>query len=218
MTVGTRLKEIRSSLGLKQTEFANYFNVPGHKIGDIEQDRHKLPHEFLKVLEEAFNVNIRWLLIGKGDMILDGSREDENYPVSDIQKTLQSTCEIPILNAIIVEECTEKPTQIKQKVIVIPKDFLKMNNIYNPNLIAYQVESNAMIPEFKKDDVVLIDENQKDIIIDETYLIQYNEKYLLTRAKLTSGQTCFTTDKYQDIYNEDESNVVGKIVAFMRIV
>ena len=77
---------------------------------------------------------------------------------------------------------------------------------------------NAMSPEFKKDDMVLIDEKQKDIIIDETYLIQYNDKYLLTRAKLTGGQTCFTTDKYQDIYNEEDSNVVGKIVAFMRIV
>ena len=218
MTVGTRLKEIRSTLGLKQNEFASYFNVPGHKIGDIEQDRHKLPHKFLKVLEEAFNVNIRWLLIGKGDMILDGSSEEENCCISDIQKTLQSTYEIPILCDTIIVNDEENFDKEERKVLIIPKDFLKMHNILNPNLIAYQVESNAMSPEFKKEDVVIIDENQKDIIIDETYLIQYNDKYLLTRAKLTGGQTCFSTDKYQDVYNEEESNVVGKIVAFMRIV
>ena len=128
------------------------------------------------------------------------------------------TYEIPILNAIIVEECTEKPTQIKQKVIVIPKDFLKMNNIHNPNLIAYQVESNAMTPEFKKDDVVLIDENQKDIVIDETYLIQHHDRYFITRAKFSAGHTCFITDKFRDVYKTNESSIIGKIVAFLRAV
>lgn len=218
MTIGTRLKEFRGSLGLKQTEFASYFNVPGHKIGDIEQDRHKLPLEFLQTLEETFNVNIRWLLIGKGDMILDIFKEKESYIISDIQKTLQSAFEIPILCVTIIEGEKERLTQTEQKVIIIPKDLIIANNLVNPNLFAYQVESNAMSPEFNKNDIVIVDEQQKDIVIDETYLIQHHDRYFITRAKFSAGHTCFITDKFRDVYKTNESSIVGKIVAFLRAV
>ncbi|MEW5818850.1 MAG: helix-turn-helix domain-containing protein [Cyanobacteriota bacterium] len=218
MTVGSRLKEFRTSLGLTQEEFALYFNVPGHKIGDIEQDRHKLPLTFLEILEEELGVSIRWILIGKGDMNLETFNEKGGSLISDIQKTLQSAFEIPMSSAIIIEENAEKLIQSEQKVMIIPKDLIITDNLDDPNLFAYQVESNAMSPVYNKNDIVIVDEKQKGIIINETYLIQYYGKYLLVRASFSNGDICFITDKFSSVYNKNESNIVGKIIAYLRTV
>ncbi len=68
MTPGKRLRKIRTSLDLTQSQFADILGLKWHKIKDMENDRHKISVEFAQQLERMYKINPWWLLSGEGEM------------------------------------------------------------------------------------------------------------------------------------------------------
>ena len=67
-----RLKIIRKKLGYKSREkFANRLNIPFTTLRAYEQGTiENIPHSFLLMLLDNFDVNINWLMTGKGEMFI----------------------------------------------------------------------------------------------------------------------------------------------------
>ena len=66
-----RFKEIRTDNKLTQEEFANKLNLKQAKVREIEGGRQKILIEIAIELEDKFNINLRWLLSGRGNKYLN---------------------------------------------------------------------------------------------------------------------------------------------------
>lgn len=74
-TQGERLKDLRRELKLTQDGLGDFFNVSKQVVSNLEADRILLNNEKLVSLCENFNVNISWLLCGKGTMFNEPSED-----------------------------------------------------------------------------------------------------------------------------------------------
>lgn len=77
-TMGIRLKKIREALHLKQSELGAVFDCSYAFISAVENDKSKLSVENLIKLLVKYDVNINYVLAGKGTMF--------NEPVEDTKE------------------------------------------------------------------------------------------------------------------------------------
>lgn len=88
MSIGKRIKEIRTTLHLTSGELAKSLNIPVRTIGSYEREEAQPGSKFLNALMECCHVNINWLLSGKGQMFLSNKTElDLNY-IAELQSRL----------------------------------------------------------------------------------------------------------------------------------
>ncbi len=69
-TFGQRLKEIRIELNLTQKQIAKTMGVDERIYRNYEKDIRYPRSDYLIPLIEAYNININWLLTGKGKKYL----------------------------------------------------------------------------------------------------------------------------------------------------
>ena len=73
-----RLKEVREENRYTQKEFAEILDLKQAKVRDIEVGRGKLSMEILVKIEDEFNINLRWLLTGRGNKYLNEDAANVN--------------------------------------------------------------------------------------------------------------------------------------------
>lgn len=69
--IGTKIKEIRKSLGLTQEEFATRLGVTRGVITNLEFDKTTPKKPFVELICKEFGVNPEWMESGQGDMFLN---------------------------------------------------------------------------------------------------------------------------------------------------
>lgn len=74
MSVGERIKTIRTDNGLTQKDFANLFGLSHSHISNLENNREKLSDTLLLFMCSKFGINYEWLKFGKAD----DTSKDEN--------------------------------------------------------------------------------------------------------------------------------------------
>ena len=67
-TQGTRIKKIRQALNLSQDDFGKIFDISKQFVSLLEKDKTFLNNEKLVKLLVDYDVNINYLLAGKGQM------------------------------------------------------------------------------------------------------------------------------------------------------
>lgn len=72
-----RLKTIRKTLGLNQTDFAGYLGITQTAYSMIENGNRPLADKYIKVVCSTFNVNENWLRTGQGEMFTASPYEKE---------------------------------------------------------------------------------------------------------------------------------------------
>jgi transcriptional regulator with XRE-family HTH domain len=69
MRFSARLRQVRESLGISQTEFASKIGIPRTSLINYEKGTSSPSAEFLAQLKEIFGVNIDWFVSGQGEML-----------------------------------------------------------------------------------------------------------------------------------------------------
>ncbi len=69
-TFASRLKSVRSTLGLSQTEFAKKLGISAHAYLNYETGKVQPQVGLLQKLRELFGMNANWLLDGSGSMFV----------------------------------------------------------------------------------------------------------------------------------------------------
>lgn len=69
-TQGSRLKKIRCALNLSQTAFGEQIGLSRAGIAAVEADKNKFSQDILYKLSMLFNINLNYLICGKGDMFI----------------------------------------------------------------------------------------------------------------------------------------------------
>lgn len=72
-TQGERIREIRTSLNLSQEELGKIFNTSKQYISKIENNLVQLNNEKMVILAKFYNVNINYILTGKGLMFISAT-------------------------------------------------------------------------------------------------------------------------------------------------
>ena len=75
--LNSRLKELRKSVNLTQTEFADKLGLAQNSIASYESGRRTPNEAIVKSICREFNVNQDWLVNGNGSMFVELSREEE---------------------------------------------------------------------------------------------------------------------------------------------
>ena len=75
-TQGTRLKKIRTELKLSQEELGKQIGLTRASIAAVEADNNKFSQDVLCKLILTFDINVNYLLVGKGEMFNAPEYED----------------------------------------------------------------------------------------------------------------------------------------------
>ena len=95
MTIQERLKAIRKSMNMNQTEFAERLQMKQNSWSQIENEKNPLLDRHVKSLCKEFNVNEQWLRSGEGEMFSDASASlldklAEHYHLSALEMRVMS--------------------------------------------------------------------------------------------------------------------------------
>ena len=72
-----RLKQLRKTLKINQTNFAKQLGITQTAYSMIENGNNPLSDRYIKVICSSFNVNENWLRTGDGDMFFSSPYEKE---------------------------------------------------------------------------------------------------------------------------------------------
>lgn len=92
----TRLKELRTSLGLSQARFAQEIHKSPGYISNAETGRGSISEYTMEVICERFSVNRVWLETGEGEMFISDvslakNEEQVGKRVKELRKSLKMT-------------------------------------------------------------------------------------------------------------------------------
>ena len=77
MTLGERVKLLRTQKGLTQVEFGKQISASGATVSTTESGKTTPDNQTIAAICGAFNVSEQWLRTGKGEMFLVKPREQE---------------------------------------------------------------------------------------------------------------------------------------------
>jgi transcriptional regulator with XRE-family HTH domain len=69
-TVYERIKEIRTTLGISQREFAKRIYITQSFYSDIESGKKKANERIIQLVSTQFNVNKDWIKTGEGEIFI----------------------------------------------------------------------------------------------------------------------------------------------------
>jgi transcriptional regulator with XRE-family HTH domain len=70
------LKKLRKELRVTALELADNLGISANSINNYENGRRKPNFEFLELLVQVYNVNLNWLITGKGEMFIGQDKTD----------------------------------------------------------------------------------------------------------------------------------------------
>ena len=119
MSIGKRIKELKTTLHMTSLEIAKELDIPVRTIGSYERDEAQPGPKFLNALIDKFCVNINWLLSGRGNMFITKKTEKDIAYIANLQERLKLTNEeitglIDILDTDASREMILKFIEIKK--------------------------------------------------------------------------------------------------------
>jgi transcriptional regulator with XRE-family HTH domain len=92
--LGKRVKAIRKVLHISQKDFAKKINISGSFLSEIEAGKSKPGYDFFFNISKFCNVNIAFLLHGKGEMFVEFDKgpmitsKEPNYQIETLNELL----------------------------------------------------------------------------------------------------------------------------------
>lgn len=85
-TIGERLKTIREYLRLSQEDFGGKIGLTKSGISGVEKNKSFMSKEILSKLIIDLDVNLNYLVAGKGEMFISEKSKDEDFDKKVEQK------------------------------------------------------------------------------------------------------------------------------------
>jgi phage repressor protein C with HTH and peptisase S24 domain len=209
MKMTDRLKKIRTSLGLTQTEFAERVGKKMRTIQDYEAGMSKIDATLAKLLVYEFGVNLDWLKTGVGGMFIhdDIKAGEVSVPIYDVYVSAGYGAWMNGEAIIGYYKVTE--------------DMIRREWKANPKYtIMAHVKGDSMQPLLKNGDIVVIDKSKTEIrkglyvCRAENELFVKNVTFLKDTVVLTSENTA-----YEPIIVKYESfELIGQVVWYGRCI
>jgi transcriptional regulator with XRE-family HTH domain len=77
-TKNSRFRDVRKVLGLNQSDFAKMLKTSQNQISRYEATQ-DIPYKIIELLSLEHNININWLITGKGEMFVATKNDEPQY-------------------------------------------------------------------------------------------------------------------------------------------
>ena len=81
--MNSRIREIRTALGLTQREFAKKIGLQHNAISVMERTNTKIPEYYILAICFRFGASETWLCTGEGEMFAKGGARKSGLPVQE---------------------------------------------------------------------------------------------------------------------------------------
>mgnify|MGYP000376143535 CR=1 FL=1 len=173
-----RVKAIREDLGFTQGQFAQIVGLKQGSYSDIERGKNNLSYNVLAIIAENYNVNINWLLTGKGSMYvstqnsLEVAKPSNNISLMDIS----------------VAAGTISDTDIAGQVV----ETFSLPNLRGTGYYALYVDGDSMTPTYHHGDLVVVKRiDNASFKSDEVYLVNLRGSLPVLKRVRRLSQTNF---------------------------
>lgn len=210
-----RLKRLRKSMNLTQTEFGKRIGVTMQGIQKWEKGKSKPQQSTIKALISTFNVNPDWLLNGTGEMFIgDASRQQEVSDIISIPYYPEVSAAAGS-GALVYDENTVKNIKISSAII----------NIKTGDKVCFiNATGNSMQPVIDDRDLLLIDLSNKDFIDEGIYVVRLENTLLVKRLQKIPNGIVLISDNPQyapitlnsDNFNENDAAIIGKVISVIK--
>jgi transcriptional regulator with XRE-family HTH domain len=113
---GSRVRKIREALRLSGVDFAAKINMHSSYLSEIESSKRKVGQKIILKIADAYNVNLNWLLLGKGPMFIHPDDQQVNLKWRDFGEQAQDIKEL-------IDYC-KKSKLVRLHVTAYTKKFL----------------------------------------------------------------------------------------------
>jgi transcriptional regulator with XRE-family HTH domain len=204
------MKEIRTTLGLKQSELAEKLGIGNQKTwSSYETNVSFPPKEVFEKLEQLFGVDLHWLLTGKGSMYRDGRLHDKNL------------FEIPFLTheealkfeprQVIPEPKAYSGDQPDYDLVLAPQRLLE----YSTDLRAVEVFDSRMFPVLKAGDIAIIEATGPSG--NGIYLYRMSGGLHISYVGWVNGQRVLANEMGKEIaYDAQTFQPIGRVRAVVK--
>ena len=179
MNENERLKSLRKSLGLTQTEMAEKIGIKQGSYSDVERGKAIVSNYVKMSLEQNLNLNRAWLETGKGEMLnKDHIVKEEGSSIARLMGKQPPSLDFLRHKLNKLYESDNFDTEVPSAEITLPGyDDCEM------------IFGDAMAPSFCNGDVVLIKE-WKDVFVEfgQAYLIVTNNDHRMARILLPDDE------------------------------
>ena len=87
--ISKRLKEFRATKHLTSLEVANTLGIPVRTVGSYERGEVLPGSKFFNLLIQKFDININWLISGRGTMFINQSIPKDNDSLAHLQEEIK---------------------------------------------------------------------------------------------------------------------------------
>lgn len=168
---GARLKAVRKHLGINQNTMGDALKIKGSAISQMENGIINPSMDTLLMLSRAYNVDLHWLITGKGEMFMEAD-EKRDQDASKNLKKLKAFINDELMNLVKVKESNIQAEAYDLPVMgeiaagpavettdtVLDVVSVRRSMIHGQiaDYICLRVNGNSMEPDILHNDVVII--------------------------------------------------------------
>jgi transcriptional regulator with XRE-family HTH domain len=108
--IGSRFRQFRESIGKAQHELAAELKISQSTIANIERGKAFPNINYLHYFYNNYQLNINWLLIGRGEMFSKGRIMNERY------LELINLMQVPVIEQVILAKLIEIKALLKDEI------------------------------------------------------------------------------------------------------
>lgn len=154
MSVADRVKALIYKKDMTQKKFAESIGISPARLNNYLAGLSKVPQDILVKISDTYNVNISWLITGKGPMF------QELQPIDS--SVLTKTIRLPIVGEIAAGQPSEVYLDEPLGHIDLPISFLH----YPPPYMVFRVSGKSMEPYILSGDIVVCSQDWRDVNIN----------------------------------------------------
>ncbi len=213
MNKNTSLEILREHLGITKKEFAKRLEITQNAYTNYINGKRKIPTDLTLKIKQMFDINIDWLLTGKGSMHINNNslQKTEDKDTIEIDKlSLKASDGTGIENFEVDTVGRIKLSSSVFRTKPNPK-----------NLKVIEVIGDSMEPTLQEGDLIVIDTSYSHTV-DGIYAININNEVFIKRLQFNlNGTIEIISDnpRYKtQIYNPNENNQIHFNVIGRKII
>lgn len=204
---GLKLKNIRKSFNMTQTEFAKELGVTQSIINMVEKGRRAVSSNIKYGLLQKFGID--W-----NNPVLTCGSFDKNFSTSEKYKP---SVGIPYYSAkVAAGGGFENVGYPDSKVLFFDKRWLENElNLQPEHLSIVKAEGDSMIPNIQDGDLLMVDNSSLNIINNKTFVIYQNGLYRVKKLKKEIDGTIMILSNnplYPPEIMKEETKIIGQVV------
>ncbi len=170
-----RLKIIRKTLGLSQSEFAKQLGKTLKTIQRWESGQYNIPESALRLISRTFNISLKWLTEGEGEMFLP-------------KESVEDLVALPVI--YIPGKSLQGAFRELINIYTSGYEFIQKSKLPNIKAKAFKVGEDGMEPTIREGEMVIIDEEDRELVDGGVYLFVDSEKngLIVRRLRNLNGE------------------------------